>query len=373
MTRPTLLWAVVLLIFTVTGFVVSWFYVFQRNAIGEDYYGAGFVICYCFLLGLSQFCAVFSVMMRIVKAEWSRALLSLAESAALAFLPMAVIGMLLIYVYVAPQLFYWWNDDAHIWLNRGMFLLRHAIALLLFYAVLLIYLHALKHGRRENMPVLCCALMLAYVLQQTFVAWDFGMMLIPHWHSSVYPIYCWVANFSAGLAMLFILAHWPVLAGKKPLLQVHELKYFAVLLLGFCMLWFYMFWAHFFVIWFGRLPQEMQLFERIIYGAYRPFFWFMLSAIFLLPFASLIFASVKRSRFLLLLISSVIMAGVLCQRYLMVMPALTSEHAVFSSPFYLSVLLGFTACYLLLLLLLRSLLQPIPLPLMDAGVADEES
>ena len=38
------------------------------------------------------------------------------------------------------------------------------------------------------------------------MAWDFGMMIIRHWESSIFPPYYWVGNLFAGIAFLFLIS-----------------------------------------------------------------------------------------------------------------------------------------------------------------------
>ena len=64
-------------------------------------------VSFLYLMGISQAGVVFSAMIRLVKADWGKALYRLAELSTLAFFPFALAGFLLIYDYARNDLFYW--------------------------------------------------------------------------------------------------------------------------------------------------------------------------------------------------------------------------------------------------------------------------
>ena len=119
--------------------------------------------------------------------------------------------------YARVDLFYWLSasPDAHLspWLNGDWLLIRNLFGLLLFYGLSAVYvLKALRpdltgaaeagkvdHREVERQLYLMSPLVIiGFVLCNTFFAWDFAMMLIPHWHSTVFPIHFWFGNLYAG-------------------------------------------------------------------------------------------------------------------------------------------------------------------------------
>ncbi|NIN37145.1 MAG: hypothetical protein GTO60_19475, partial [Gammaproteobacteria bacterium] len=65
------------------------------------------LVTFLFLLGISQAGVVFCAIMRLVGAQWSKPYYRIAELSTMAFSPFAIIGFLLIYVYLRQDLFYW--------------------------------------------------------------------------------------------------------------------------------------------------------------------------------------------------------------------------------------------------------------------------
>jgi molybdopterin-containing oxidoreductase family membrane subunit len=208
--------------------------------------------------------------------------------------------------------------------------------------------------------------LITFVIANTIIAWDFGMMTIPHWHSTALPIFYWVENLYAGMALLVILA--ALLSSKiqgasfidrsaiiLPLnnspLKNPPLKNMGAMLTGFTLLWVYIYWSQFFVIWFGDLPYETQPLWRQMYGHYSPLFWIMMSCAFFLPFGALIFARLKTSLRAMVCIALIINAGIWLNKYLLVMPVLSERHWPFTSWVEVALIVGWLSGFLFVLLL----------------------
>ena len=327
-------------------------------------------VSFLFLMGISQAGVVFCAMTRLVKAEWSKPYYRLAGLSTLAFFPFAIIGFLLIFMYGRDELFYWLSPDPEehlsVWLNIDWLLIRNLFGLLLFYG--LSYYYVMK-GLRPDLaegdgaseaqhreiegqlyllsPVIC----IAFILCNTFIAWDFGMMLIPHWHSTVFPIFFWFGNLFAGCAALII---FPALLGRTDGAEspfgLDQVRSLGMMVTGFTLMWLYFFWAQFFVMWFGNLPHETEPLFRQMYGHYGPFYWTMMAGCFFIPFASLIFAVVKRSIVAMCIIAFGINLVIWISKYLMVVPALTPDHRPFGSIIDIALALLLLAGFLVVLL-----------------------
>ena len=345
---------------------------------------------FVFVLGISQFGVAFSAIMRICRTDWGRPFYRMGEVATLAFFPFAIILFLLIFTYGKEHLFHWVSagPDEHLspWLNADFLLFRNLIAQLVFYALATVYflmglipdvtsesaetgpgwrrslyrwLWSVRQRRdvsrlKTNMFLYSTAVLIVAVIANTFIAWDFGMMLFPHFHSSVYPLYFILGNMIAGTAAILILGYVTSRTlGLERYFGKFQLKSVGIVLTGFALLWLYMFWAQFFVIWFGNLPHELEPLQAQMTGHYAPYFWVMLFCVFGFPIGTMIFAPVKRHWWSLLIVAVVINVGVWLNRYLLVVPALIEEHVPFSSflEFILAcgLLAAFLASYLLLL------------------------
>ncbi len=345
----------------------------------------GFIVAnWVFLLGVSQFGVCFAAIMRICGARWSRPFHRVGELSALAFMPLAILGFVVIFAFGRHSLFHWLDPapGEHVspWLNEDLLFWRNLLAQLAFYGLAAWYTlldvagdvteraaatgpawRRWLYGRLARRPdevsparltrrlyLLSPWILVLAVIANTFIAWDFGMMLFPHYHSTVFPMYFSLGNMFAGSAALLLVA--AILSLLRPeterRFEKAQYKSMGILLTGFSLLWLYMFWAQFFVTWYGNLPHEFGPLWKQMYGHYGVFFWSMMICIVGLPIATLIFAPIKRMRWSMLILAVVMNVGVWLNRYLLVLPALADDHVPFSSFLEILVPLGLAAGYL---------------------------
>jgi Ni/Fe-hydrogenase subunit HybB-like protein len=177
------------------------------------------------------------------------------------------------------------------------------------------------------------------------------MMLFRHYHSSVFPMYFILGNMLAGTASIVILgAITSRRLGLTDFFKTVQLKSMGMVITGFALFWVYMFWAQFFVTWFGNLPYETGPLWARMFGHYGPYFWTMMLCLVGVPIGTMIFAYTKRNWWSLLLVCAIIVAGVWLNRYLLVVPASISDHTPFSSASELLLIGGVFAGFLLLYL-----------------------
>jgi len=322
-------------------------------------------VSYLFLLGISQVGVVFTAILRLVESDWGKPWYRLAELSTLAYFPFAILGFLLIYFYGRDELFFWLDaaPEEHVspWLNINWLLIRDLGGLLLFYGLAIVYVRmglgpdvaagdaatAIDHDEVDKKLYLFSPVMLiGFILCNTFIAWDFAMMLIPHWHSTVFPIHYWFGNVFAGCAaMIAIAAVMRRADGGKNFGPV-QIKSLGMLITGFTLLWLYFFWAQFFVIWFGNLPQESEPIWRQMYGHYSPYFWTMIAGCFFVPFVAFLFAIVKRSVVAMCIIAFGINLGIWINKYLMIVPVFSANNRPFDHWIDIVVALGLLAGFL---------------------------
>jgi len=331
-----------------------------------------FTVSYLVLMGVSQGGVVFCAITRLVKAQWSKPYYRLAELSTLAFFPFAVFGFLLIYGYAREDLFYWLtpapDDHLSAWLNIKWLFIRNLCGLLFFYTLSTIYAWtSLKHqltatantSEAEHRKVeaklytLSPWIIIAFILCNTLFAWDFAMMLIPHWHSTVFPIFFWFGNVFAGTAAMIVFPAVLGLGDKSGSpFGPDQVRYLGMMVTTFTLLWLYFFWAQFFVIWFGNLPQETEPLWRQMYGHYAPYYWTMMAGCFFIPFVTLIFAVVKRSLLAMCLLGFGINLGNWLTKYLMIVPALSPDSRPFEHFLDIAIAVGLLAGFLAVVTLL---------------------
>lgn len=330
-----------------------------------------FTVSYLFLLGISQAGVVFTALLRLVESDWGKPWYRLAELATMAYFPFAIIGFLIIFIYARGDLFYWLDasPEEHLspWLNIDWLLIRDLGGLLLFYGLAAIYVRlglspdlasdeeakAIDHDEVERKLYKFSPIMLiAFIVSNTLIAWDLAMMLIPHWHSTIFPIHFWFGNIFAGsAAMIAIVVVMRSVDGAHAFGQ-RQIKGLGMLITGFTLLWLYFFWSQFFVIWFGNLEQESEPLWRQMYGHYSPFFWTMISGCFFVPFVLLLFATVKRSVVAMCIVAFGINLGIWINKYLMIVPVFSPDARPFEHWIDIALALGLFAGFIATIVIL---------------------
>ena len=351
---------------------------------------------FMFLIGVSQFGVCFSAILRLCRAKWARPFYRLGELMTLAFLPFAFGVFFAIFFLGRHELFYWLDtpSEGHTspWLSSNGLLFRNLAAQLTFYGLATYYfivgllpdlsrqnseegpewrrslyrrLLAMKarHDERQlkgRVYLLAPAVLIVCGITNTIIAWDFGMMLVEHYHSTVYPMFFIQGNNLAGTALILLLS---TLLVRSTATRKHfghnQLKSMGIMLTGFVLLWLYLFWAQFFVTWFGNLPNEFGPLWKQMYGHYRPYFWVMLSCVFFIPLLAFLKAETKKAWWSLLLVSAIICFGVWINRYLMIVPIFFDDHRPFSSLAEIVLAIGLASGFLIVLLWLLNVFPPI--------------
>ena len=326
------------------------------------------IVSFLVLMGVTQAGVVFSATTRLSGAKWAKSYYRLADLITMAFAPFAIGGFLLIYFGSTGELFYWLSPapEEHLsaYLNIDWLLFRNLFSLLVFYGLSAVYFwKSLKldlagsdnvdHQEvRDQLYWMSPLIIIAYIVCSTFIAWDFGMMLIPHWHSTVFPIHYWFGNAYAATAALIAL---PALLGRFSSTEFQfspqQIRYFSMLVSGFMLLWLYFMWSQFFVMWFGNLPRETDALFRQMYGHYAPLYWTMVAGCFFIPFGSLIFAYFNRSIRAMCVLALAINLGNWINKYLMVIPVYSTEDRILDHLPELALSVGLLAAFVIVVVL----------------------
>jgi hypothetical protein len=326
------------------------------------------IVSFLVLMGVTQTGVVFSATTRLSGAKWAKSYYRLADLITMAFAPFAIGGFLLIYFRSTGELFYWLSPapEEHLstYLNIDWLLFRNLFSLLVFYGLSGVYFwkslkldlsgsnNADHQEVRDQLYRMSPLIIIAYIVCSTFIAWDFAMMLIPHWHSTVFPIHYWFGNAYAATAALIVL---PVLLSRFSSSEFkfspQQIRYFSMLVSGFMLLWLYFMWSQFFVMWFGNLPRETDALFRQMYGHYAPLYWTMVAGCFFIPFGSLIFAYFNRSIRAMCVLALTINLGNWINKYLMVIPVYSTEDRILDHLPEVGLSVGLLAAFVIVVVL----------------------
>ncbi len=161
-----------------------------------------------------------------------------------------------------------------------------------------------------------------YGLTMTFAAFDWTMSLEPHWYSSIYGVMIIAGQVLTAMAFTIVVLAW--LAPRTALGRVLTQQHFNDLgnfLLGTTLFWMYIAFSQFLIIWSGNLPEEVVWYLARLEGGWQWLAILILLGHFVLPFAILLSARVKRRWERLVWIAALLLVADLLHLYWLVEPA----------------------------------------------------
>lgn len=175
----------------------------------------------------------------------------------------------------------------------------------------------------ERQAILAPTLCVLYGIAFTILGWDWLMSLEPHWFSTLFSAYMFMGAFLAGIALTGLTAvlyeRHRDFTGIVPSATYHDIGKLAF---GFCIFWAYLFFAHYIVIWYGKLPIEQ---DYLIHRLVQPFKYtsvLVFFCLFVFPFFGLLGVTTKRRIGMLAFFCVVILFGLWIERYTLVYPSL---------------------------------------------------
>ena len=281
------------------------------------------VVLYLALAGVT-----FASLLHLANGKWRFQVRFFAVSLAGLF-PLAGV-LLLVLLSSGDHTFQWLNHaqgaEHHLngWHNYTFLVSREIIGFLLvagFFGLFIKYQHktSITEDPKVHRTFRNIALMIPvfYVLYGTMVAWDFEMTMVPGWHSATYAPYQFVSMFHCFLAFFAIMLFLLKKSGKvvKPY-QPFVFNYLAQMMLAFTILWTYFYFTQYLIMWYGRLPEEMDRFNGMMLHQLAPLWWTFLILKFIVPFVT--FATWTPNRHnpnIIVSVAACILVGTWIERY----------------------------------------------------------
>jgi hypothetical protein len=317
-----------------------------------------FLLNFLFFTGIAQAGVIFSAAYHVSKGRWGDAFRRMGESLGY-FLPFGIGLFLILMAFGAGTVFVWAREPVpgkEAWLNVPFLTARDLVALLVVAGLSAAYVYwsqrpalyaAVSAGAvarsalvkrwidgagsprdtercAARTRVLAPALLIAFGIGFTLIAFDLVMSLDPHWYSTLFGWYFFVGAFYAALAFLAVAAAllrkpWRLEEHLKTQ-QSHDL---GRLLFGFCLLTGGLFWAQWLVFWYGDLPEEIGYVIRRYYEMpFAPLAWTMTYGAFLLPLVVLLSKPLKKDPRRLMWVALWILAMMWLERYVWIVPSI---------------------------------------------------
>ncbi len=331
-------------------------FIFGLNGRHPERAWQAYLINFLLWSAIAQGAVLFSAVMHMTKARWSGPLSGLSESFT-AFFPISYVLFLILFLGKA-HIFPWLHEDLHgkeVWLNIPFLFTRDCISLLILYILGFGYLFNAMQLRldpnqpqskwrqsiyeawrrnnrqpdqiRRRMTIWGGLYILAFALVLCLIGFDLIMSMDPHWISTLFGAYHFVKAFYMGLGALIILAAIIRLRqGEASRLNASHFHDIGKLYFAFCLLWADFFYVQLLVIYYGNIPEETHyVILRTMLAPWNKLAWTVFFVCFVGPFFILLRQSIKTKPVLMLIICSVVIAGIWLEHLLLLAPALSHE------------------------------------------------
>ena len=274
-----------------------------------------------FFAGLAAGGVAISATMRTAQGSWADQIIPVAEAAS-AFLAPSL-GILVILLGTArlwmPGLA---AEGVGTWLSLSARVLLSAVVLLVAARR---YLESARAGSatatRDGIVYL-----IVYVAALTLWAIDLVMGLMPWAPSTVIPPLYFCGAFLTAVAWSALITSARALGaapGEAP--TEDEGSDLAKVLFGLSIFWFYLVWSGFLPVWYANMPEETGLLLARWEGGFKPVTLAVIAAVFVVPFWTLMPGSAKRRPARVAFGAACIFAGMMGERFLLVLPSLDSH------------------------------------------------
>ena len=364
--------------------------IFLAGAIaGSDRAWHAFHVNWLFFTTISSAAVTFVAAQRITTARWSRAVIRFSEGF-VAFLPLALLGLVVMVVFGRGHVYPWWNSlaelphEKQVYLGHRFFAARSVLVFAALAALQLWYvwtsvrldvgitpeggakwaaglrarmragfgderreLHR-THSRQGKLAVF---VILAFAFGWIVLAWDQSMSLDPHFFSTMYGWHVFMGGWLVSLMVLAALVRFwrRHLAADDIILETHYHD-LGKLCFGFTAFWGYLTFAQFLVIWYGNLPEETHFFTLRLTHAWTNWTLACVWLTFAIPFFGLLGVKPKLYSPAMLFFAACSFTGLWIARYVEVYPSVYGP--VGNAPFSfweVGIFLGFlgawTFCY----------------------------
>ncbi len=213
---------------------------------------------------------------------------------------------------------YPWVEHPTGWLNPTFFVVRNVLMLLITWFLAHRFAQA---SRRESAQkgTLAVVYILAFVANQSLIAFDRVMSFEYPWISTLFGAYFFVEALYIGIAITAVLASTLYLRGRG--CSRDTLRDTATLLFGFALLWAGQFFAQYLVIWYGNIPEEVSfLSRRVLESPLKDLSVLVLGLLFFAPFVVLLSREARTQPWVVTATAFVVASGVFVERLVGLLP-----------------------------------------------------
>ncbi|MBI4349942.1 MAG: polysulfide reductase NrfD [Elusimicrobia bacterium] len=338
------------------------YYGLTVTGLGGSVFWGFYIVNFVFFIGISHAGTLISAILRIVQAEWRRAITRSAEVITVMVLMFGG-GSIIVDMGRPDRLLNVFTDGR---LQSPLLWDVCSITTYLISSTLYLYLPLIPDiaiirdrcrdwrkplyellslgwtGSHEEIEVLesCISKMALLVLPvaisvHTVVSYVFSMTIQPMWHSAIFGPYFVVGAIFSGIAALLIaMALLRKGYGLEEYLKPIHFDNLGKLLLVMSCLWFYFTFCEYLTVWYGAVPDEMTVFYAKFSGNYASGFWLMVATCFVFPFCVLV-SPLGRTVAGTVMASATVCVGMWLERFLIVAPTLVRPRLPYATGVYI--------------------------------------
>jgi len=170
---------------------------------------------------------------------------------------------------------------------------------------------------------------LLVVTVHTVVSWVFGMTIQPGWHTTIIgPFFLLGAIFSGTSAVVIVLALLRWVYKLEDALPISLFNSLRKLLIVFSLGWIYMMIAEYLSVYYGNIPEEMEVFWQKFTGDFAAMFWVMTILVFFIPLLIFIFRGKDRIGWMVAA-AVLVNVGMWMERYIVIIPTETRPRLLY--------------------------------------------
>jgi Ni/Fe-hydrogenase subunit HybB-like protein len=326
---------------------------------------SAYIASFVFWIGVSHSGTFISGVLRLSKAEWRRPVTRVAEL-------MTIISVVIATMFVFFHLGRTWRwyylipypNQREIWPDFRSPLMWDATAVFTYATASTIYLYLplipdfalardrITGWRRPLYAVLCLGwrgtqrqwqalntairiitplIVMVMVSVHSIVGWDFGMSLVPGWHTSIIAPYFVVGAVHSGLGMVLIGLY--LIRRVYRLDEYIRLEHFdkmGKLMVVTTLTLAYLYFAEQLTVWYARIPDHMAVLDSTMTGPYAVPHWTMIGLIYVLPLLTLTLPAFRRWPLGMMLIGVGINIGMYIERMLILVPPLAHPRLTYN-------------------------------------------
>jgi hypothetical protein len=357
------------------GLTVLGLILFLRSLAGADAARAWhlFHVNWVYFTGLAGGSVALAASHKVANARWSGLVIRFAE-AAVAFLPISLLGLIILFTAAYPYIFGQMAEQLPslspgkaMWLSKGVMFGRLFITLAILYFIGWMLVRSdmvpdmfaardtVTGGRRglyqrmlgaydgsegaieandARIRHSAATFVVLFAIGFTMIAFDTMMALQPHWYSNLFGGWFVMACYLGGHMLLaLLLIYGGSHLGIADLISPKQRHDLGKLCFGFTVFWTYLMWAQFQVIWYGNMPEETGFVYSRLWGPWVPIGRWVFLGMFVIPFIGLLGVAPKKAKVTLGFFAVVSLVALWLERYLLVVPTITAlEGAAFGVP-----------------------------------------